>query len=72
MMKSFVPGGRLKYCGLVDRNEVLDAPGHLLAITPDSAGPEDILFLGPSDWYGILRALAVLMPCLGDEASCNV
>jgi len=53
---------------VIDRNEFRDAPGHLLAISPNGTGPQHILLLDPSNWYGVLRALAILMPCLGDWA----
>ena len=54
---------------VIDRNEFRDAPGHLLAISPNGTGPQHILLLDPSNWYGVLRALAILMPCLGDWAA---
>jgi len=56
---------------VIDRNEFWDAAGHLLAISPNGIGPQDILLLDPSDWYGVLRALAILMPCLGDWTRCH-
>ena len=56
---------------VIDRNEFWDAPGHLLAISPNGTGPQDILLLDPSNWYGVLRALAILMPCLGDWTGQN-
>ena len=57
---------------VIDRNEFRDAPGHLLAISPNGTGPQHILLLDPSNWYGVLRALAILMPCLGDWIGGNV
>ena len=52
--------------------EVWDAPRHLLAKPPNRIGPQDILLLGPSDWYGVLRARAILMPYLSDCMGCDV
>jgi hypothetical protein len=56
---------------VIDRHETWDTDGHHLAILPDRAGLQDIVFFGPSDWYGVLRALAILMPCLGEKISYN-
>lgn len=44
----------------------------LLAIPVERAGPKDILLLCPSDWYGVFRALSILVPCLGDWMRCSV
>ncbi|KAB8081829.1 hypothetical protein EE612_003387, partial [Oryza sativa] len=39
----------------------------LLAKRCNRGGPHDILLLGPSDRYSIVRALfAILIPCLGE------
>jgi hypothetical protein len=59
-------------CRVIDKTEVWNYPWSLLAITPSGTGPEDILLLGPSDWYGALRALAIFMPCLGYWMGWNV
>ena len=60
----------------VNRGGVWGALVQLLAISPDGAGPEDILLLGPPDRYGVLLAPAILMPHLGDSLSvllgCNL
>lgn len=50
----------------VNRHGVRGTPVLLLAIPPDGAGPQDVLLLGPPDRYRVLRALAILMPYLGD------
>jgi hypothetical protein len=50
----------------VNRHGIHGAPEPLLAVSPDRARPHDILFLGPPDRYGVLRALAVPMPHLDD------
>jgi hypothetical protein len=49
-----------------NRRGVWGALVHLLAIPLDGACPQDILFLGPPDWYGVLLTLAILMPHLSD------
>ena len=46
--------------------EVRNTPGPLLAIHADRTCPKDILHHGSSYWYGVLMALSILMPCLGD------
>ena len=51
---------------VIDRNEFWDAPGHLLAISPNGTGPQDILLLGPPDRYRVLGAPAILVPHLDD------
>jgi hypothetical protein len=44
----------------------------LLSIQIDRASPQDILLFYPSDWYGVVRALSILVPCLGYCMRCNV
>jgi hypothetical protein len=50
----------------LNRRWVWGALVHLLAIPLDGAGSEDILLLGPPDWYGVLLTHAILVPHLGD------
>jgi hypothetical protein len=51
---------------VIDGEEAWDAPWTLLPIPLDRARPQHILLFGPSDRYGVWRALAIFMPCLGD------
>jgi hypothetical protein len=51
---------------VIDRYGTWVNPGHLLGILLDRDGRQDILLFGPSDRYAVLRALAILMPCLGE------
>jgi hypothetical protein len=51
---------------------VWDASRPLLAESRDGVGPQDILLTSPSNRYGVLRALAILMPCLFEWTGCNV
>jgi hypothetical protein len=48
------------------------ALGSLLSIQIDRASPQDILLFYPSDWYGVVRALSILVPCLGYCMRCSV
>ena len=51
------------------RSGILDCPMHLLPISFDRAGPQDIIFLGPPNWNGVLGAPPILMPKLTYGAS---
>lgn len=51
----------------VDRHGVRGAAVPLLAIPSHRACSQDVLLLGPPDRYRVLRALAILMPQLGDD-----
>jgi hypothetical protein len=51
----------------VNRHGIHGAPEPLLAVSPNRARPHYVLLLGPPDGYGVLRALAVLMPHLDDS-----
>lgn len=47
---------------VLDRYEIRVNPSHL----SDRDGPEVMLLFRPSDWNGVLGALSILMPCLGE------
>lgn len=51
----------------VNRHRVRGARVPLLAVSPNRACPQHILFLSPPDGYGVLRAPAIPMPHLDDS-----